>query len=84
MENFTPMNTCREQIWREVPHLYNIPAPSSPKEDVMGPEPGRWRKFHKVKTHHTKYHYQLKKEIERMILDRLLKKHVKCDTYQEL
>lgn len=35
-------------------------------------------------TRHTKYHYQLKKEIERMILDRLLKKYVKYDTYQGL
>lgn len=53
-ENITLLNTLREQIWHEVFHLQNIPTLSSPKENVMGPEPKRWYKLYRVKRHHAK------------------------------
>lgn len=47
---------------------------------VMGPEPGRWCKFYKVKGHHTEDRYQLKKEIKRLIHEGHLKNYVKKDS----
>lgn len=79
-ENFTPMNTRQENIWCRVLQLHNIPTPPTPKVGVLGYEPGRWCKFHKVKGHHIQNFYHLKKEIERPIHDGHLKKYVKYDS----
>lgn len=49
------------------------------EEYVMGHEPGRWRMFHKIKWHHTKDYYQLKKEIEMLIQEGHLKNYVMGD-----
>lgn len=57
-KRFTPMNTHQEKIWCEVLHLHNIHAPPSPMVEVMGLEPGRWCKFHRVKVHHTEDSYK--------------------------
>lgn len=39
-------------------------------------------KFHKVKGHHPKDFYQLKKEIERLIQESYFKKYVNDDSFQ--
>lgn len=77
VESFTPLNTLHERNWKEVFHLYDIPALSPTKEEVIGPEPEKWCKFHKVKGHHTKECYQLMKEIERLIQKGYIKEYVK-------
>lgn len=61
LESFKPLNTRRENIWREAFHLHDIHMPPTPKEDVSGLELDRWCKFHKVKGHHIKDFYHLKK-----------------------
>lgn len=48
----------------------------------MGPELGRLCKFHKMKEHHTKDFYQLKKEIWCLIQEGNLNKYVKGDSSQ--
>lgn len=54
--------------------------PPAPKVDVSGP--GRWCKIHKVKRHHTKDCYHLKKEIEHLIQEGRLEKYVKDEPSQ--
>lgn len=76
------LNTRYNQIWKEIIHLYDIHAPSSPEEFVMGHESNRWCKFHKVKVHHTKYCYQLKKEIIHLIQEGHHKKYIKGDSFK--
>ena len=72
-KNVIYLNTSREQIHCGVFHTHDIPFPPSPKSDVMGLEPSNWLKFHKVKGHHTKGCYQLKREIEFLIHEGHLK-----------
>lgn len=76
------MNTHREQIRHKVLHLHDILAPPTMKADVIGPEPRRLCKFHKVKGYHTKDYYKLKKETKRLIYEGHLKKYVKGDSYR--
>lgn len=52
MENFTPLNTHCEKIWREVLHTNDISLPPVSKSDIVGHELIRWYKFHKVMRHH--------------------------------
>lgn len=79
MKSFTPLNTLCELIWCEVFQLHNMLVPQTPKVCVIGYEPDIWYNFHKVKGHHTKECYQLKKENEQMIQEGPLKKYVKGD-----
>lgn len=57
-------------------HTYNIPLPPPPKLNIIGPEPNRWCKFHKLKGHYTENYYHLNKEIEHPIQKSDLKKYV--------
>lgn len=59
--------------------MHNIHVPPALEVGIMGPEPGRWCKFHKIKGHHTEDRYQLKKDIERLIHEERLSKYVKGD-----
>lgn len=80
MESFTPPNTRHEEIWHKVLHLHDIPTPSAPKVYVIGLDPGRWCKFHRVKGYHTKDCYQLKKEIECLIQEGLMNRYDKGES----
>lgn len=57
--------------------MYNIPTPPTLKDAVMGLKPGRRCKFPRVKVHLIEDFYQLRKEIEKLIHERHLKKYVK-------
>lgn len=82
VEIFTPLNTHREKIRREVFHLHDMHTPPSPKAYAIGPKPGRWCKFHKVKGYHNEDFYKLKKEIECIIQEGHLKKYIKVEFSQ--
>lgn len=56
--------------------------PHVPKLYVIGPEPSRWCKFHKVKGNYTEDFYQLKKEIKCLIQEGHLNKYVRGDSAQ--
>lgn len=75
LNNFTLLNTHREQIQREVFNTHDIPPPSAPMSETMGRDHRRWCKYHKVKSHHTKDCYQLKKKINRLNQEVHLKKY---------
>lgn len=57
IESFTPLNTCREEIWHKVLHMHNLQMPTTPEEEVMGSELRRWCKFYRDKGHHTDDRY---------------------------
>lgn len=66
-ESFTPLNTHRKHIWRQILHTHNICLPPASKSEIMGPDPNRWCKFHTFKGHHIEYCYNLKNYIEFLI-----------------
>lgn len=74
--------TRHKQIWHEVLHMHEISLLPTPKSDIMEPKSSRWCKFYKVKVHHTKDCYQLKKKIERLVQEGHLKKYVWGDVAQ--
>lgn len=51
-ESFKLLNTLRKYIWREVISMDDIPSLAF-NSYIMGLEPSRWCRFHKVKGHHT-------------------------------
>lgn len=82
LESFTPLNILLELKRHELLHIYEILIFLTPKTNIMGLEPNRCCKFHKFKEHHTKYFYQLKKEIERLIQEGNMKKYAKNGSTQ--
>src|ERR1043165_9641898 len=81
-ETFTPLNTRREDILRDINHLKLLTPPYSSRwtvNTVLGSDPGAWCEFHRLKGHTTESCIQLRREIVKLIQRGKLSTYVKED-----
>jgi hypothetical protein len=69
VDNFTPLNTRPEQIYKEIFHSKLISDPLEPRFNCMGLDQNAWCKYHTIKGHTTDDCIHLKREIENLIQD---------------
>jgi len=77
LENFTPVNTRLERIYKEVYQSRLIPDPPNPRVDHMGNDAEAWCKYHRIWGHTTDNCWQLKKEIEKLIQEGKLRGYIR-------
>lgn len=76
-EDFTPLNTKPERIFKEVYETKLIPEPRPPQGPTMGAETTRWCKYHRVRGHDTDSCVHLRWEIELLIQSGKLRGYVR-------
>jgi len=77
IDNFAPLNTRPERIYREVYQSKLIPKPQEPRGDRIGNDLEAWCKYHRILGHITDNCWRLRKEIDKLIQEGKLSAYVK-------
>ncbi|XP_024630733.1 uncharacterized protein [Medicago truncatula] len=83
VDDFTPLNTRPERIYKEVYQTKMIPKPPEPRGDRMGHDLEAWSKYHKIRGHTTDNCWRLKKEIDKLIQEGKLGGYVKGERSED-